>query len=121
VRVSPPVPDRRHLRRRRGAHGRGDARHGKPVAAHPPTARQVHQLRERRGPGRQRLVAEPDPVLRVRPALCDVRRGSGLHLPVGRPARGACRFRARRDGHLRRHPRPRPALRVAQGRSSLGL
>ena len=71
-----------------------------------PTRREADRLRERRRPGRRRLVAEPDPLLRLRPAVRDLRRRGRVHLPVGDAARALRRVRPRRDGHLRLRPAP---------------
>ena len=70
---------------------------------------QADRLRERRRPGRHGLVAEPDPVLRVRPALRHLRRRGRVHLPVGRLDRALRRVRTGRHDRLHRAPARRPA------------
>ena len=53
------------------------------VRPNKPVGAEADPVRERRQPGRRRLVAEPDPLLHLRPAVRRVRRGSRVHLPVG--------------------------------------
>ena len=115
VRLPPRVPHGRDLRS--GRHRDAGRHDGARIAdsAGPAAGREVPQLRERRRSGGHGLDPEPDPLLRLRPAVRDVRRRGGVHLPVGHPARGLRRLRGHRDGHLHRAPRPRPALRLAQG------
>src|SRR5687767_6860586 len=72
-------------------------------------------------PGRRGLVAEPDPLLRLRLPLRDLRRGGRVPLPVGARLREPGMGGRRRDGHLHRDPRDRPALRVAQGGRAVAL
>src|SRR5205085_4853616 len=61
------------------------------------------------------------PLLRLRAAVRDVRRRGGVHLPLGRPARGPAGLRAGRDDHLHRHPGAGPALRLAQAGAAVGV
>src|SRR5437016_2545040 len=121
VRLPTQLFRRRRLRRRGGGARRLDAGAGQRNSAQAATAAEVHQLRERRGPGGHGMVAEPDPLLHLRPALRHVRRGGGLHLPVGGPPQGPRRVRPGRDGGVHRHPGLRAALRLAQGSTQVGV
>ena len=86
-----------------------------------PTAEKSHLLRERGRSSRRRLVAEPDPLLRLRAAVRDVRRRGSLHLPVGDVARGVRRFRPGGDRCALPRPRARPAVRLEEGRAAMGV
>src|SRR5262245_12072188 len=72
-------------------------------------------------PGRRGLVAEPDPLLRLRVPLRDLRRRERVPLPVGPCLREPRMGRRDRDGDLHRDPRRRPAVRLAQGGAQVGL
>src|SRR6266511_3997588 len=120
VGLLPDVSRRRSARRGGHPHVRRHAR-GRPSAApQPGPAREIPHLRGRLRP-RDRLRSVEHPLLRVRAAVRDVRRRGRLHLPVGGPRREPGHVRAGRDGRLRRHPRPRPCVRVAQGSPAVGL
>ena len=81
VTVSSRLPHRGLVRGDRPAAGRVAARDRgdrPPEQAH---ATEADRLRERCRSGGHGLVAEPGPLLHLRPALRGVRRGSGVHLP----------------------------------------
>ena len=81
--------------------GRSDARCGASSAPESAAGREVHHLRVGLRPAAA-VRADERPLLRLRPALRDLRRRGGLHLPVGGQRRAPGLVRPDRDGRLRR-------------------
>src|SRR5204862_2827164 len=75
----------------------------------------------RHRPGRRGLVAEPDPLLRLRLPLRDLRRRERVPLPLGDRVRAPRLHRGGGDGHLHRDPGRRTPLRLAQGGARMGV
>src|SRR3984893_487219 len=69
VKLPPQLPDGGDLRRGGDPPGGPPAGPRRPPPTHPATTAEVHCIRKRSRPCRRGMVAEPDPLLRLRPAL----------------------------------------------------
>src|SRR5919199_1828771 len=120
----PVLPGLRNAGRPAGAcdRVRGAGVGGQLGAATPPAdAWQAHHLRERHAADRDLLVADADPLLRVRLPVRDLRRRKRLPVPLGPGLPGARGGRPVGDGGVHRHPRGRPALCLPEGCPEMGL